>query len=156
MPEPAANAPAMDGVVLRPMTSADLPHAHALSAELRWPHRLADWEQVFAHAEGTVVERDGEIIATALRWRWGERHATIGLVIVTPACQGRRIGHRLMTELLEGMLQLAEQIGGGAGPDPVELGQRVAGLLHRVRRVVHRIAVAGEQNRRLVIEQQDE
>jgi len=103
MPEPATNAPAMDGVVLRPMTSADLPHAHALSAELRWPHRPADWEQMFAHAEGTVVERDGEIIATALRWRWGERHATIGLVIVTPACQGRRIGHRLMTALLEGM-----------------------------------------------------
>lgn len=93
----------MDDVVLRPMTSADLPLAHALSAELHWPHRPADWEQVFAHAEGIVAERDGSMVATGLRWRWGERHATVGLVIVTPACQGRRIGHRLMSTLLEGL-----------------------------------------------------
>ncbi|MDM0108745.1 GNAT family N-acetyltransferase [Variovorax sp. J22R24] len=103
MPEHTLNAPAVDGVALRPMTPADLPLAHALSAELRWPHRPADWAQVFAHAEGIVAERDGEIIATGLRWRWGERHATIGLVIVTPACRGRRIGHRLMSALLNGL-----------------------------------------------------
>ena len=103
MPAQTPNAPAFDGVVLRPMTAADLPLAHALSAELRWPHRPADWAQVFAHAEGIVAERDGELIATGLRWRWGERHATIGLVIVTPACQGRRIGLRMMSALLEGL-----------------------------------------------------
>ena len=70
-------------------------------AELRWPHRPADWAQVFAHAAGIVAERDGELVGTALRWRWGDRHATIGLVIVSPACQGRRLGHRLMSALLE-------------------------------------------------------
>lgn len=95
--------PADDGVLLRPMTLADLPHAHALSAALRWPHRPIDWEQVFVHAQGLVAERDGVIVATALRWLWGERHATIGLVIVTAACQGRRIGHRLITALLDGL-----------------------------------------------------
>lgn len=95
--------PADDGVLLRPMTWADLPHAHALSAELRWPHRPVDWEQVFVHAQGLVAERDGVIVATALRWLWGERHATIGLVIVAAACQGRRIGHRLITALLDGL-----------------------------------------------------
>lgn len=93
----------MDGVVLRPMTAADLAHAHALSAELRWPHRPADWEQVFAHAEGVAAERDGALVATGLRWLWGKTHATIGLVIVSPACQGRRIGHRLMSALLDGL-----------------------------------------------------
>ncbi|SFE35474.1 GNAT family N-acetyltransferase [Paracidovorax wautersii] len=92
-----------DGVVLRPMTAADLEATHALSAELRWPHRLADWEQMFAHAEGVIAERDGQVIATAQRWRWGRSHATIGLVIVTPACQGRRVGHRLMSALLDGL-----------------------------------------------------
>jgi predicted GNAT family N-acyltransferase len=92
-----------DGVLLRPMTAADLAQAHALSAELRWPHRPVDWEQTFAHAQGLVAERDGDIVATAQRWLWGPGHATIGLVIVTPACQGRRIGHRLMTALLDGM-----------------------------------------------------
>lgn len=100
---PAQNLPADDGVVLRPMTADDLPQAHALSEEQRWPHRPADWAQSFAHAEGIVAERDGEIIATAQRWRWGPRHASIGLVIVTPACQGRRIGHRLMSALLDGL-----------------------------------------------------
>jgi predicted GNAT family N-acyltransferase len=90
-----------DGVVLRAMTAADLPAAEALTAEQRWPHRLADWAQAFGHAEGLVAERDGQVLATALRWRWGPRHATIGLVVVSPACQGRRIGHRLMTALLQ-------------------------------------------------------
>lgn len=103
MPDHTPNSPAVDGVMLRPMTSADLPRAHTLSAELRWPHRPADWEQAFAHAEGIVAERDGAMVATGLRWRWGERHATVGLVIVTPACQGRRIGHRLMSALLDGL-----------------------------------------------------
>lgn len=100
---PAQNPPADDGVVLRPMTADDLAQTHALSEEQRWPHRPADWAQSFAHAEGIVAERDGQIIATAQRWRWGQRHATIGLVIVTPACQGRRIGHRLMSALLDGL-----------------------------------------------------
>ncbi|MGN8062661.1 GNAT family N-acetyltransferase [Ralstonia sp. 22111] len=100
---PAQNLPADDGVLLRPMTADDLAQAHALSEEQRWPHRPADWAQSFAHAEGIVAERDGQIIATAQRWRWGPRHATIGLVIVTPACQGRRIGHRLMSALLDGL-----------------------------------------------------
>ncbi|MEV8473325.1 GNAT family N-acetyltransferase [Ralstonia sp. UNC404CL21Col] len=100
---PAQNLPADDGVVLRPMTADDLAQTHALSEEQRWPHRPADWAQSFAHAEGIVAERDGQLIATAQRWRWGPRHATIGLVIVTPACQGRRIGHRLMSALLDGL-----------------------------------------------------
>lgn len=89
-----------DGVWLRPMTQEDIPHAHALSDQMRWPHRPVDWEQVFAHGEGLVAVRDDTIIGTALRWRWGDHHATIGLVIVTPACRGRRIGHRLLSALL--------------------------------------------------------
>jgi ribosomal protein S18 acetylase RimI-like enzyme len=97
------DAPVSDGTTLRAMTADDLPAAQALTDELRWPHRLTDWEQVFRHAEGLVAERDGKVVGTGLRWRWGLRHATIGLVVVAPACQGRRIGHRLMTGLLEGL-----------------------------------------------------
>jgi predicted GNAT family N-acyltransferase len=97
------DVPVADGVALRAMTAADLPAAHAMTDELRWPHRPVDWEQVFRHAEGLVAERDGQVVGTALRWRWGPKHATIGLVVVAAACQGRRIGHRLMTALLEGL-----------------------------------------------------
>lgn len=92
-----------DGVLLRPMTEADLPAAHALSDGLRWPHRPVDWAQALAHAHGLVAERDGRVVGTALRFDWGPQHASIGLVIVDPACQGRRIGHRLMVALLEGL-----------------------------------------------------
>ena len=89
-----------DGVVLRPMTAADLEAAHALSLRVHWPHRLADWQFNFDFGSGLVAERDGELVATAQSWRWGAQHATIGLVIVDPRCQGRRIGFRLMETLL--------------------------------------------------------
>ena len=61
-----------------------------------------DWEQALRHGEGLVAERDGKVVGTGLRWRWGPRHATLGLIIVSPACQGRRIGHRLMTRCSKG------------------------------------------------------
>jgi predicted N-acetyltransferase YhbS len=99
----AISAPASDGVTLRPMTESDLGAGHALTADLRWPYRPIDWEQAFRRGEGLVAERDGAVVGTALRWRWGPRHATIGFVVVSPACQGRRIGHRLMSALLEGL-----------------------------------------------------
>jgi ribosomal protein S18 acetylase RimI-like enzyme len=99
----AKEASATDGVSLRQMTAADLAAAHALSTELRWPHRATDWEQAFRLGEGLIAERDGQVVGTGLRWRWGERHATLGLVIVAPACRGQRIGHRLMSALLDSL-----------------------------------------------------
>jgi ribosomal protein S18 acetylase RimI-like enzyme len=99
----ATTANASDGVALRAMTSADLSAAHALTVEMRWPHRRVDWEQAFGHSEGLVAVRDGQIVGTGLRSRWGAKHATIGLIVVAPALQGRRIGHRLMTALLDGL-----------------------------------------------------
>src|SRR5207245_3487382 len=91
----------VDGVILRPLGAADLPAAHALSEAVRWPHRLVDWEFALDLGEGLAAERDDELVGTALAWRWGPRHATLGLVIVAPRCQGRRIGQRLMRGLLE-------------------------------------------------------
>jgi hypothetical protein len=38
-----------------------------------------------------------------MRWRWGERHSTVGLLIVSEHCRGRRIGQRLMLGLLGGV-----------------------------------------------------
>jgi len=91
---------AADGVVLRPLLAADLEAAHALSLRVHWPHRLADWQHSYQFGSGLAAERDGELIGTALTWRWGAEHATIGLVIVDPRCQGRRVGYRLMEALL--------------------------------------------------------
>lgn len=88
-------------VVLREMTASDLVFAHALSQGARWPHRLEDWQQAWPLGDGVVAERDGAVIGTAMRWRWGERHATVGLVIVSPQHQGQRVGQRLMASVLE-------------------------------------------------------
>jgi predicted N-acetyltransferase YhbS len=99
----AHDVPVSDGVSLRAMDARDLEAAEGLTADVRWPHRASDWEQAFRHGEGLVAERDGKVVGTGLRWRWGPRHATLGLIIVSPACQGRRIGHRLMSALLEGL-----------------------------------------------------
>ena len=89
------------GVALRPMRAADAPAAHRLSEAVQWPHRLVDWKFVVALGEGVVAERDGAVVGSGLVWNWGPAHATLGLVIVDPACQGQRIGIRLMQALLE-------------------------------------------------------
>ncbi len=91
---------APDGVVLRAMQADDLGAAHALSLEVHWPHRLADWQLVFELGQGIVAERDGELVGAAMSWLWGPGHATLGLVIVDPRCRGRRIGFRMMQALL--------------------------------------------------------
>lgn len=96
----ANSQPLPDGVSLREMRAADLTAAHALSLAVHWPHRLADWQFAFERGAGIVAERDGELIGTALYWRWGPAHATLGLVIVDPRCQGRRIGLHLMQAVL--------------------------------------------------------
>jgi GNAT superfamily N-acetyltransferase len=92
-----------DGVQLRRMTEDDLEAAQALSREFQWPHRLEDWRFGLAHGEGVAALRDGELVGTALRWRWGKQHATVGLIMVAPRMQGQRLGQYLMHALMMGM-----------------------------------------------------
>ncbi|PAU60927.1 GNAT family N-acetyltransferase [Pseudomonas indica] len=84
----------------RTMTSADVPAAHALSVKLKWPHRLEDWAMLQRVAEGFVVEDAGQLIGTAFACPQGT-YATIGLVIVSDAYQGKGIGRRLMEQALQ-------------------------------------------------------
>ena len=92
-----------DGVHLRPMAQTDIEAAHALSLEVQWPHRLDDWRFVVGLGEGFVAERDGQLVGTALCWKWGQDQATLGMVIVAPQLQGRRIGQRMMQSLIAGL-----------------------------------------------------
>jgi hypothetical protein len=50
--------------VYRPMTPADLPAAHALSVQLKWPHRLDDW---------AMLQRGQQRLCRA-RWRASDRY----------------------------------------------------------------------------------
>lgn len=92
-----------DGVVLRRFTPDDLESAQALTREFQWPHRLEDWRFCLAHGEGVAAARDGQLVACALRWMWGKQHATVGMVVVSPTMQGRRIGQHLMHAIMAGL-----------------------------------------------------
>lgn len=83
---------------LRSMTEEDLAAASGLSKVLGWPHRLEDWEFMLRLGHGLVATLEsGEIIGTILWWSFGERYATMGLIIVNGAWQGHGIGTSLLT-----------------------------------------------------------
>jgi ribosomal protein S18 acetylase RimI-like enzyme len=104
IPLATSTAPALpDGVQLRSFTDGDLDAAEALTREMQWPHRIEDWRFGLAHGEGIVAVRDSQVVATALRWLWGKRHASLGMVIVSQHVQGRRIGQHLMNVLMHGL-----------------------------------------------------
>ncbi|NWB98633.1 GNAT family N-acetyltransferase [Pseudomonas gingeri] len=85
--------------VYRPMTDADLPSAHALSMQLKWPHRLDDWAMLQRVSDGFVALDGERLIGTAFACPQGT-FATIGLVIVSDDYQGQGIGRRLMEKAL--------------------------------------------------------
>jgi predicted N-acetyltransferase YhbS len=88
-------------IAYRPMNEGDIPAAHALSQAVRWPHRPEDWQFVLRLGTGFVAEEDGAVIGTALCWKQGEHDASLGMIIVSPAHQGKGIGRELMQRVLE-------------------------------------------------------
>ncbi|MDU5780199.1 MAG: GNAT family N-acetyltransferase [Pantoea sp.] len=85
----------------RAMNAHDIEFCYAMTQQLKWPHRREDWQQAMALGEGVVIEEQGRLLGSAILWRWGERAATIGLVIVDGQQQGRGLGKQLMLTLLE-------------------------------------------------------
>lgn len=83
-------------VKYRKFARKDLAAAHRLSAELGWPHRLEDWEFLYRLGTGHVAISEGLVVGIVLTWKHDARHASLGMVIVDPAMQGRGIGKRLM------------------------------------------------------------
>ncbi|MFQ6349243.1 GNAT family N-acetyltransferase [Pseudomonas sp. R11F] len=84
----------------RSMTVADLPAAHDLSVQLKWPHRLEDWAMLQRVSDGFVVLDDERLIGSAFACPQGD-YTTIGLVIVSDDYQGKGIGRRLMEMALK-------------------------------------------------------
>ncbi|AIR68461.1 GNAT family N-acetyltransferase [Dickeya fangzhongdai] len=90
-------------ITLRAVTAADADYGWSLTQQMNWPHRLEDWRDALQLGEGLVAEDQGQPVGTALCWRWGDRWATIGLVVVDGQQQGRGIGRMLMEGLLAGL-----------------------------------------------------
>ena len=85
-----------DAVVLRDIALRDAAACVALSRAVDWPHRVEDWEMAIGLGRGVVATLGSEIVATALWWPYGEAHATVGLIVVSPEHQGVGIGRRLL------------------------------------------------------------
>ena len=85
---------------MTPLRSDQIPQAHSLSAELRWPYREEDWRFALELGHGLAAEDSGRLVGTALWWPFEETVASCGMIIVTPSHQGRGIGRQLMDELL--------------------------------------------------------
>ncbi|MFE1597729.1 GNAT family N-acetyltransferase [Methylobacterium sp. ID0610] len=88
-------------VSLVPFTEKHLAGAHKLSLDLRWPFRLEDWAFALTVGQGYILERDGAVIGSAVWFPYGETHASVGMIIVTGAEQGRGFGALLFDKLLE-------------------------------------------------------
>lgn len=90
-----------DSIQYRRFTQADLDAAHALTVELKWPHRAEDWQFVANIGAGFVAERGSRVIGTVFWWKYGRQTSSLGMVIVSPAHQGYGIGRRLTEMALE-------------------------------------------------------
>lgn len=86
-----------------PLDMADLDPINELVASVSWPHRREDIAQFIRLGGGRVVreQESGRVLGTGLYWVFGDALARIGLVIVSPECQGQGIGRRLMARLLD-------------------------------------------------------
>ena len=91
----------VEEIVLEPMGPQHLGDALALSRQVGWPHRLADWELGFSISRGVVAVGDHDVLGTILMTPYGETGATINMVIVDGALRGRGLGRRLMEKALE-------------------------------------------------------
>ncbi len=90
-------------VRVRKMQPEDIPAARELSRQQEWPHRAVDWEFLFRHGSGFIADADGQVVGTTLVWPYGEDAANLGMVIVSPQCQGQGIGSRLMEAALDAL-----------------------------------------------------
>ncbi len=120
-------------IACRPMREADLPAAHALSQAVRWPHRPEDWHFALRLGTGFVAEEDGAVAGTALCWHQGAHHGSLGLIIVSPAHQGKGIGRRLMHLVLGQLGDRCTVLNATTAGQPLyeSLGFRAIGTIHQ-------------------------
>jgi predicted N-acetyltransferase YhbS len=125
------NERSSEQITYRAFAGDDIAAAHALTVELKWPHRADDWRFVVQAGAGFVAEALEGVIGTALYWTYGAERASLGMVIVSPAWQGRGIGKRLMERVLEQLGGRVTFLHATVAGQPLyeKLGFRAAGSL---------------------------
>jgi GNAT superfamily N-acetyltransferase len=96
----SARETAADPIELKAFDAECLLGGLRLSQEMGWPYRLEDWAFAARLGNGLVLARAGEVIGTAMSWRYGEDFASVGMIIVTASAQGGGNGSRLFDGLL--------------------------------------------------------
>ena len=109
---------------IRSMTEADLPVCLSFTQQVKWPHRSIDWQLHFELGHGSVIEANldsdnaqsaPQIVGCILWWDYPALNnatgkasttsdlgcATVGLVVVPDAMQGRGLGRTLMNTVME-------------------------------------------------------
>ena len=123
---------------MRVLTEADMPACHRLSLQLKWPHRLEDWQFLERLGHGFVIERRQDdqppvLVGTALYFDYGDSHVALGMVIVQPGLQGHGLGRRLTQKLQEHTGGRVEMLNATPAGQPLceKLGFVATGALHQ-------------------------
>jgi GNAT superfamily N-acetyltransferase len=85
---------------IEPFTKEHLPDGLRLSQAVSWPHRAEDWALTVSVSEGVVALVDGQVVGTALCSNFGSS-ATLNMIIVDAAMQGRGLGRALMERVID-------------------------------------------------------
>lgn len=120
-------------ITYRRMSENDLPAAHALSQAVRWPHRLEDWQFSLRLGTGFVAEENGAMTGTGLCWKQGDKHGSLGLIIVSPEHQGKGIGRKLMNLVLKELGDRCTLLIATVAGQPLyeSLGFQATGAIHQ-------------------------
>lgn len=89
-----------EAAILRDIALSDAPACAALSRAVGWAHRPEDCAMVIGLGHGLVATIADEVVATGMWWPYGESHATLGMIIVSPDHQGAGLGRSLVQGLL--------------------------------------------------------
>jgi predicted N-acetyltransferase YhbS len=89
-----------DAIELVAFGPEHLKGAHLLSQQVKWPHRLQDWQTALALSTGLAAVSGNRIVGTVLVTPYRDDAATINMVLVEEASRGRGLGRKLMDAAL--------------------------------------------------------
>lgn len=89
-------------VIARDIADADVKLLLALSVGVGWSHRAEDWEFMREVGHGRVaMDESGRVHGVAMWFPFGEKYATVGMLITTPRLQAHGGAQWLMRHVLE-------------------------------------------------------